>query len=190
MALDVAAFTPPLVGPTDLFITPWSLQSLGPQLQATGQRNLASQNYITASLVVYVPFWVPETVTFTKMFWLNGSAVAGALDVGIYAADGTRLVSSGSVSQAGTSRIQVTDIGDTTVARGTYYMAILSDTSGVTQKLFALLPAAGIPQSLGLLQQASVTIPLSTNASPATFAKYASAYIPYIGVQGYRTIGP
>lgn len=189
--MDVRGFTPPVLGrPGDICITPWSYQSIGPQLTATSQVAPASNNYVTASLVVYIPFWIPETVTFTKMFWVNGSAVAGAYDVGIYATDGTRLVSSGSVSASGVSQVQATDITDTTCARGMYYMAILSDTSGITQKILAVVPSAGIPQSLGLLQQASVTIPLSTNASPATFAKYASAFIPLMGVQGYRTLGP
>ena len=182
---------PMLARPPELQITPWSYQSLGPQLRFCGQiANALSQNYVTANLVVYVPFWVPESVTFTKMFWVNGTAVAGNYDVGIYTTDGTRLVSMGSTAAAGISQIQTVNITDTTVARGTYYMAIVSDTSGTTQKILAALPAAGIPQALGLLQQASVTLPLSTNASPATFAKYTSAFVPLFGVQGYRTVGP
>ena len=41
-----------------------------------------------------------KRVTFTKMFWVNGAAVTGAYDVGIYATDGTRLVSTGSSAPA------------------------------------------------------------------------------------------
>jgi hypothetical protein len=186
--IDAGYFPPERGRPGDITITPWSYQSLGTPLRVMAQGAPATQNYVTASLVVYVPFWIPEAVTFTKMFIVNGAAVAGNFDVGIYAADGTRLVSSGSVAQAGITQAQPIDITDTTCARGQYYMAIVSDTSGVTQKIVSVLPAAGIPQSLGLLQQASVTIPLSTNASPATFAKYASAFIPLFGVQGYRTL--
>jgi hypothetical protein len=183
-------FPPALARPGEVCITPWSYQSLGVQFRNTATTGPSGQNYITASLVIYVPFWIPEAVTFTKMFVVNGSAVTGAYDVGIYATDGTRLVSSGSISAAGTSQLQPVDITDTTCARGTYYMAIVSDTSAIGQKIVAATPVAGILQSLGMLQQASVTIPLSTNASPATFAKYASAFVPLFGVQGYRTIGP
>jgi hypothetical protein len=188
--MPLSGYLPPaLARPGQVTITPWSYQGIGPQLRAVAGAP-SSQNYVTASLVVFIPFWVPEAVTFTKMFWVNGSAVAGNLDVGIYATDGTRLVSSGSVAQATISVLQAVDITDTTVARGQYYMAMLSDTSGTTQKVLANVTAAGVWQSFGLLQQASVTIPLSTNASPATFAKYASAFCPMLGVQGYRTIGP
>jgi len=176
--------------PPDMSITPYSYQSLGVPLRLCAQESPASQNYIGVGTVVYVPFWISESVTFTKMFWVNGAAVAGNLDVGIYGTDGTLLVSKGSTGQVGVSQLQAVDITDTTLYRGTYYMAIVSDTSGVTQKILAVLPSAGIPQSLGLLQQASVTLPLSTGASPATFAKYASAFIPMFGVQGYKTVGP
>ena len=183
-------FQPPMLArPGEITITPWSYQSIGTELRMTAQ-SPSEQNYVTANRVVFVPFRVPEAVTVTKMFWGNGSAVAGNLDAGIYDEVGTRLVSTGSTLQAGTARLQVVDVTDTTLARGVYYLAMLSDTSGATQKVLAALPAAGIPQSLGLLQQASVTLPLATNASPATFAKYASAFVPLVGLQGYRTVGP
>ena len=48
----------------------------------------ASQNYVTVGLAVYIPFWRSEP-TITKFFWVNGTAVAGNLDIGIYASDGT-----------------------------------------------------------------------------------------------------
>jgi hypothetical protein len=180
---------PPLTRSGEIIISPWSYQSVGIMFKNAAQI-AQSQNYIAVGMVVYVPFWVPESVTFTKMWWANGTAVAGNYDVGIYATDGTLLVSSGSTAAANANNLQSVDITDTTVARGTYYMAIVSDTSGTTQKIMSALPAAGIPQSFGLLQQASVTLPLATNASPATFAKYASAFVPLFGVQAYRTIGP
>ena len=180
---------PALARPGELIISPWSYQSIGQMLRAIALGS-ASQDYITANLVVYVPFWLPGSVTFTKLWWSNGAAVAGNYDVGIYALDGTLLVSSGSTAAAGTSAVQTVDITDTTCGRGSYYLAIVSDTSGATQKITAALPAAGIAQSFGLLQQAGVTLPLATNASPAIFVKYTSAFIPLFGAQGYRTIGP
>jgi hypothetical protein len=69
-------------------------------------------------------------------------------------------------------------------------MAIVSDTSGATQKIYAITPVAGILQSFGLLQQASAAPPLASNANPATFAKYASAFLPLFGVLPYRTLAP
>jgi hypothetical protein len=75
------------------------------------------------------------------------------------------------------------------LSRGVYYVALVfSSTSSAVS--ISWTPAAGILQSLGLLEQASVTLPLATNASPATFAKFTRAVLPFCGVQGYRTVGP
>lgn len=186
-----ALYAPPMLArPGEVTITPWSYQSVGAMLFASDQGGPAGQNYVAANVVVFVPFWVPEPTVITKLFWANGNAVAGNLDVGVYDEGQNLLVSAGSTAQATISVLQVIDVTDTVVARGRYYLAIVSDTSDATQKLHAVLPAAGIPQSFGLLEQASVTLPLSTGASPATFAKYTRAYVPLFGLQAYRAIGP
>jgi hypothetical protein len=172
--------------PGEITINPWSYQSLGPALNQAGQGTPATQNFVTANLAVFIPFWVPEPIVIYKMGWGNGAAVAGNLDCGIYSEAGSKLVSSGSTAASGTSVIQAVDVGDTTLARGRYYLALASDTSGATQKVIAVLPAAGIGQSLGLLQTAAAfALPASV-----TFAKYASAFVPMVFAQGYRTVGP
>jgi hypothetical protein len=171
--------------PGEITINPWSYQSLGPALFAMTLGTPASQNFVTANLAVFIPFWVPEPVVITKMGWGNGAAVAGNIDVGIYSEAGTRLVSSGTTAQSGTTVMQIVNVTDTTLPRGRYYLAMASDTSGITQKVYAVLPAAGIPQSLGLLQMAAA-FALPANA---TYAKYASAFIPMVVAQGYRTVG-
>ena len=180
-------FQPPMLSrPGEITIHPWSQQSIGVALFACGQAGPNSQNFVTASLAVFVPFGVPEPVTITKLGWGNGAAVAGSLDAGIYDASGTRLVSTGSTLQATTSVLQVVDVTDTTLARGVYYLALASDTSGATQKVIASIPAAGIPQGLGLLQMAAAfALPAS-----ATYAKCTSAFVPFVFAQGYRTFGP
>ncbi len=169
-------------------ITPYHKQSIGTEMICSGQGSPGLAAWPAANLVIFVPFWIPEATTFTKMFWNNG-AVAGNVDVGIYGTDQTRLVSMGSTAVAGANATQIVDIADTTLARGRYYMAMVADT-GTTLTLLRAAPILAVCQSFGLLQQASVTLPLSTNASPATFAKYAQAYVPHFGVQGYRTAGP
>lgn len=171
---------------SDLYVSPWSYQSL---IASTANQFPADALYPTAGLVIFVPFWVPEPTIVTKLWWYNGTAVAGNVDVGIYNEDATRIVSAGTTAAAGTSTTQSVNITDTTIARGAYYMAICC-SDATTQRLHAAVPSAGIPQSLGLLQQAGVTLPLSTGASPATFAKYATAYIPLFGLQCYRGVGP
>lgn len=189
--MDVRGYMPPnLARPGEITITPWSVQSLGVPLFVTATTNPSSQNYVAANVGVFVPFTIPEACTFTKMFWCNGSAAAGNLDVGLFQEDGTLIVSSGTTAQSGTSNLQPVDITDTTLPRGLYYLGLCSDTSGVTQKVLAVLPSAGVLQGLGLLEDAACAPPFSTNANPATFAAYSRAFIPLVGVQGYRTVGP
>lgn len=186
--LDLGFTAPGTYRPGGIVLTPWSHQSIGTSLFTTAQIAIAAAAWPAANLVIYVPFGVPEPVTITKVFYGIGAA-AGNIDMGIYQPDGTRLVSLGTTAAAGASTIQVGDIVDTTLARGVYYFALVADTV-TTLTIQSRNPAAGIAQSLGLLEQASVTLPLSTNANPATFAKYTRAYVPLVGVQGYRTVGP
>ena len=140
-----------------------------------------------ANLVMYVPFWLPGPTLVTKLYWSAG-AVAGNADLGIYDAVGTLMASTGTTVVGNANNIQLLDITDTTLARGNYYFGFVADTV-VTLTILCVQPAAGIAQSLGCLEQASVTLPLATNASPATFAVYTRAYIPHVGLQGFRTIG-
>jgi hypothetical protein len=188
--VDSIVYQPPMLArPGEITITPWSYQSLGVAMHAMGSAASAAGAVPAAGLVAYVPITVPESFTATKMFWGLGAA-AGNLDAGVYALDGTLLVSTGTTAASlSASGIQIVDVTDTTLARGDYYLALVGSTVTTLTVIRSNL-AAGICQSLGLLQQASVTLPLATNASPATFAKYANAYIPMVGVQGYRTIGP
>ena len=187
--LDHIAYQPPaLYRPGEITISPWSYQSIGVDLVCAGQRSLASQNYIAANVVIFVPFVVVEPMLVTRLWWANGAAVSGNIDCGIYNESAALLASTGSSGQTPINVVQSVDIADIALARGRYYMAMVSDTSGATQKVMAALPAAGIPQSLGLLEQASVTLPLATHASPATFAIYTRAFVPLFGLQGYRAI--
>lgn len=177
--------------PGEVVIHPWSYQCLGVPLFALSNTNATNSiNYPAANVGVFVPFTIPEATTFTKMFWGNGAAVAGNIDVGLFQEDGTLIVSIGSTAQAGTTNIQVVDITDTTLGRGRYYIGMTSDTSGATQKVLASAPSAVIAQCLGLLQDSACAPPLSTSANPATFVAYAQAFVPLVGVQGYRTVGP
>jgi len=185
--LDSPLYAPPMLSrPGEIMVTPWSYQSIGVPLYKGGFGSPSGVNYVTANLAVFIPFGVPEAVTVTKLWFSNGAAVAGLLDVAIYDPAGTRLVSTGSTGQSGTNRIQVVDVGDIALGRGVYYLAISSDTSGATQKVLAAAPAAAIGQAMGLLQQASAFVLPAT----ATFAAFTSAFVPLCGLQGYRTVGP
>lgn len=177
----------PAQRPGEVVVSPWSMQSIGVPMYTGGSLTIAAAAWPAIGLVIYVPFSVPEPVLVTKLWWGVGAA-AGNLDCGLYQEDGTLIVSTGTTAAAGSAAVQSVDITDTLLARGAYYMALVADTT-TTLTIERSAPAAGILQSYGLLEQASVTLPLATNASPATFAKYTRAYVPLFGLQGYRTVG-
>lgn len=179
-----------LARPTEVVISTLSRQALGvSEKTAVGTSNYSQQPWEAAGLVLFVPFWVAETIIATKMFWRNG-AVAGNVDVGIYAEDGTRLVSIGTTVVSGANLVQTVDITDTTLARGRYYMAMVCSTvTTLTVGVVNIFPP--VPAAFGMLEQAGVTLPLSTGASPATFAKSVTrANLPFVGIHAYRSLGP
>jgi hypothetical protein len=159
-------------------VQPWSLESIGNHLRTISNSSLngtASATYISANRAIYIPFALASTATFVKMFVINGAAVSGNIDVGIYNEAGTRLVSSGSTAQAGTSAIQEFDITDTTLSEGIYYLAVAMDnTTGTLQR--------GTGSSLRL-QMTGMAIQASAFPLPATAtfaALAASDYVPCI----------
>lgn len=187
--LDSIRFAPSVLArPGEIVISPWSIQSLGVQLWSMGLTTIAATAWPAAGLVIYYPFGLPEPITITKLWW-SLNAAAGNLDCAILDEAGNVLVSSGSTAAAGTDIPQTVDVTDTRIGRGRYYAGLVADTV-TTLTIYRVSPAAGIAQSLGLLEQTGVTLPLSTGANPATFAKYTRAYIPLFGLQGYRAVGP
>lgn len=174
----------------EITIIPSSYQSLGMSTFVMAQPSYGSNNNPGANVGWFVPFTVPEPVTVTKLFWGNGAAVAGNVDAGIFQEDGTRLVSAGTTAQSGTSNLQVVDVTDTRLERGRYYLGLCGDTTGTTQRFLANTSAAGIWQALGVLKDSSCAPPMSTNANPATFEAYDLAWLPLVGLQGFREVGP
>ena len=186
-------FQPGPLGRQAITISPWS-----PHAQTFIYTNkwgltVTSGQWPAAGTVLFMPFFLDAAVTVMKAWWYNGSAVAGNLDLGVYRPDGSRIVSIGTTAQAGTTAVQTADIADTVLGRGQYYLALVSDTAGASSLIAGVSAvSSGGMQALGFLEQAGVTLPLSTGASPATFAKHGSArvLVPVYGLQGYRSLGP
>lgn len=135
-----------------------------------------------ANRAIYVPILLDQTVLIKQMFTYNGTVAAGNIDIGIYdstgasASPGTKLVSSGSTAQSGTSTLQTFDIADTTLTPGLYYFAMaMSDaaTATIFRSSVNLLVLSGA----GVGQQASA-LPLPSTATPAS---PGSSYVPVFG---------
>jgi hypothetical protein len=90
----------------------------------------------TANLAIGWPIWVTCSDSFiaTQAFVMNGDAVAGNLDLGVYDLAGNRLASTGSTAQAGVNTLQIVNLSaSVSLAAGTYYLFQASDTSAGTQ---------------------------------------------------------
>jgi hypothetical protein len=126
------------------------------------------------NLAMFFPFILPEPCMITKLFWQNGTTVAGTVDIGWYTAEGGRIISTGPQTQTGVSTTQLIDIADTPLPPGPSYLGLL--LSSPTATLWAVGGAAVFnAMPLGVYQQAvgSGTLP-----NPATFASVGTAGFP------------
>jgi hypothetical protein len=158
-------------------IHPWSVESCGIGMTAYGEvySSNGSAVYPTANKAFYAPFFIGEPTTIVKAFTVNGTALSGNVDVGIYTDNGVKLVSTGSTLQAGTSDMQLIDLTDTLLAPGSYYMAMACDNTTATffrQSTAAMLPAVGL-----LSQLTAFVLP-----STATMARDTGSYMPLFGL--------
>ena len=133
----------------------------------------ASATYPTANLAMFFPFRVfnPNGIVIVKLVVSNGASILGNIDVGIYDASGTKLVSSGSTAQAGISALQEFDIADTTLGPGVFYLAVaMNNTTGTLTRNSLFVKQS---RMLGCLQMATA-FPLPATA---TFATSTNGYL-------------
>ena len=157
-----------------------SIESLGLEITASGTSlvgaGFASATYPTANLALFIPFVVTEPIVAVQLWCINGAAVSGNVDMGIYDVAGTKLVSIGSTAQSGTSVMQAFNITDTQLGTGRYFLAIaLDNTTGTLTR--ATTPAVYL-SAFGMAEMGTAFALPAT----ATFAAVTNAYIPLIGL--------
>lgn len=158
-----------------------SAEALGSGYRLQGGVAPVSNGWVSANRAIYVPFSLSAPYQVSRVWWANGATATGNVDCGIYTIGGTRLASTGSTAQAGTSVVQSVALSQLLLP-GAYYMAlVLSSTSGTI--LRAALAVVGC-QSLGVAQQATA-LPLPATA---TFATVASAFMPLFGIASASVI--
>src|SRR2546428_13019380 len=59
-----------------------------------------------ANLILYIPLYVAAPGLAQGLFWQNGAAVAGNVELAIYDEDGNKLATTGLVAAAGTNAPQ------------------------------------------------------------------------------------
>ena len=137
----------------------------------------ASAAWPVANTAIFVPFSTQVAITVQRIGWINGAAVSGNVDAGIYNEDGTRIASIGSTAQAGTSVVQSVAIGPSALAVGSYYIGLAVDN--VTATIMQSNPSiAGILRAIGV-QAAVTSFPLPATA---TFANPAATALPMVAV--------
>lgn len=145
-------------------------------LVGSGTSMNLSSNW-TTNLAVYVPVTLPMAVQVKKLWWVNGSSVTGNIDVGIYDAQGNKIVSTGSIAPGTASQVASSDIADLTLPPGDYYFAGWRANTGRFGILAVI--SAGHAQVLGVRQEASLASGLPDTAS---FATPSTALVPILGV--------
>jgi hypothetical protein len=152
-----------------IFLTTYSRYGRYRELTSYGAAAApASQTWPVANLAIYVPFYLPFAYPVRRLAWVNGGTAAGNLDIGIYGMNGGRIVSSGSVAQAGTNTIQYLATVDKILRPGAYYFA--ATASSTSTRIFGFLSTAVRCRSIGVLQEATA-LPLPAQMTPAQYAQ-------------------
>ena len=157
------------------------LSCSGAPIPHTSIANVGDGAWPTANKAIYIPFRVYEKFTAKRIVLRNGVTLSGNVDVGIYNSAGTRLVSSGSVAQAGVSADQIFDITDTDLVAGLHYMAVaLDNTTGQLSRANSFQTG---PTNfwLGVHEQATAFALPAT----ATFADGTLSYLPIMILLNY-----
>ena len=98
--------------------------------------SFASLAWLSSNRAVLVPFFLSTPALVTQLYWVNGATVSGNVDAGVYDLSGTRLVSTGSTAQSGTSAFQGVTLGTPAlIGAGRFYLAlVLDNTTGTIYK--------------------------------------------------------
>jgi hypothetical protein len=165
------------------FINPWlrwGIGTLGARLNAIASPG--SGQAWSANAAIYVPLLLDWPYNARRMFWVNGAAVGGNSDVGLYTLGGARLWSAGSTACSGGSAPQYTTVTPDIVLQPgqPYFMAFAHDVATASQ-IFGVggtTFTAPWGRACGVYQQASA-FPLPAQAA---FAAYAAVGLPLIGL--------
>lgn len=127
----------------------------------------------TANRAIYVPVRVPRRVIVRKLGVGTGTTGTNNMDIGLYDAAGTRLVSTGAQTKSTTLFMQVFDVTDTTIGPGLYYLAL--NSAGTTDTFYAAVSLSqALPASLGLRSEAvgAVTLPATATWAVANAVQF------------------
>lgn len=160
-----------------VIIGPLSDMSI-PEAVSLGLVAGSSQPLNAANDAYFYPFTLSEPFTVVKAGWINGATVNGNVDIGVYSENGTKIWSSGSTAQSGTSAGQAVTPTAFTLPPGKYYMAISSDSATAT---FLAMSGGEVARAMGILIQSVFPLPSTMGSVTAISAtKTRSPHSPFL----------
>jgi hypothetical protein len=130
-----------------------------------------AQGWPAANLALFVPFYVVVPMWLRRFWYISGNAT-GNIDIGIYRADGSLIVSTGATAQGTTNVLNFIDATDTLLRPGQKFLAM--SCASASAGPFARIVNA---EEQGVCQMAAAHALPAT----ATFARAGQQYIPYFG---------
>lgn len=121
-------------------------------------------------LAIYVPVSIPVPFIIARFMVPNGSNITGNVDVGIYSAAGTRLLSTGSTARANASAVQYIGVTDQVFQAGTYYLALVGSSTTGTY-LQAAIAVASRGRVVGVLEEQLGATTLPSSMTPVAFTR-------------------
>lgn len=131
-------------------------------------------NWTAANRAHYTPLSIPERFTISRFFALNGNVNSGNINMGLYTAAGTLLVSTGSTLQSGVIAIQFIDIANVSFPPGDYYLALLASNTAAQFHATAVNNQYEL-RMMGMLQEDVGSINLPATMTPVSYTS-ASVY--------------
>lgn len=133
-----------------------------------GQTTVNSNNsWGSANEAQYYPFIVTYPIVIARLWWMNGTSVAGNFDLGVYnfstAGPNSKLISTTPTAQGSSNAVTIVNVTDTIIQPGRYYFGFVGTSTA------NLLPAWNLTQlqvtAIGVLCEASAS-PLPSTATP------------------------
>lgn len=159
-------------------ISTYSRESMGSIITSRHTSSVPVSAVQAANRANSFPLALPVPYLVKQVWWANGTAVAGNVQVGVYTLGGALLLAGANTAQAGTSVVQSVALGTPVLLLpGSYYMSI-SCSSGSATLIRINFGSVALMQMAGAVSQASAN-PLP---DPATFATVAGVIIPLFGI--------
>lgn len=157
------------------------LTPLSPEFSTSGfllvPSAIASGAWVSANDPVAIPFRTSEGLVVAALGWKNGSsATTDSCDLGVYDVSWNRKVSTGGTARSGSSAWQWTDVTDTPLAAGEYYLVMSNNGTTVNNCAFInSLSSAPFMAYMGCQDSATdaypLPDPLTNMAAAATFTR-------------------